>query len=89
VHLQQNGLVERLNCTLTENVRAMLAAASLPKKWWVETFTSTKLYNLCHNTCDYCAFHDPSGLCLELLFWTWWLSDLLHLARAGFSCGRV
>ena len=34
---QQNGVVERMNCTLLENVRCMLFNASLDKKFWAET----------------------------------------------------
>jgi hypothetical protein len=44
---QQNGCAERLNRTLTEKVRAMLASEKIPKKFWAEAFaTAVKLYNL-------------------------------------------
>ena len=34
---QQNGVAERLNCTLMESVRAMLSHSNLPNKFWAET----------------------------------------------------
>lgn len=40
---QQNGVAERLNRTLVEGVRTMLADSKLPKKFWAEAL-STKVY---------------------------------------------
>ncbi|KAH9660217.1 hypothetical protein KPL70_024138 [Citrus sinensis] len=34
---QQNGVAERMNCTLLEKVRCMLSNAGLDKKFWAET----------------------------------------------------
>ena len=33
---EQNGVAERMNRTLLESVRAMLADAKLPQKFWAE-----------------------------------------------------
>ena len=33
---QQNGVVERINCTIVEKVRGMLRMANLPKSFWCE-----------------------------------------------------
>ena len=33
---QQNGVAERLNCTLMESARAMLSHSNLPNKFWAE-----------------------------------------------------
>ena len=40
---QQNGVAERLNRTLIEMTRSMLAGSSLPQKFWAETL-STAVY---------------------------------------------
>ena len=40
---EQNGVAERMNRTLVESVRAMLADAKLPHKFWAETL-STAVY---------------------------------------------
>ena len=34
---EENGVAERLNCTLLEHARAMLMTAQLPKTLWPET----------------------------------------------------
>ena len=36
---QQNGVAERMNCTLLEKVRCMLSQANLGKEFWAETVT--------------------------------------------------
>ena len=38
---QQNGVTERLNRTLVESVRSILAHAKLPQKFWVEALNTT------------------------------------------------
>jgi hypothetical protein len=40
---------------------------------------------LCHNTCDYCACHGPSGLRLGLLHWIGYLV-LLYIWYASALC---
>ena len=40
---EQNGIAERMNRTLVESVRSMLADAQLPHKFWVEVL-STAVY---------------------------------------------
>ncbi|KAG8474528.1 hypothetical protein CXB51_031383 [Gossypium anomalum] len=40
---QQNGITERMNRTIMENVRCMLSNVNLPKSFWVET-TSTACF---------------------------------------------
>ena len=40
---EQNGVAERFNRTIAENMRAMLYHAKLPKKFWVEA-TNTAVY---------------------------------------------
>ena len=48
---QQNGLAERMNRTLLERVRCMLATAKLPKQFWAEVVTTTcYLVNRCHSS---------------------------------------
>ena len=43
---EQNGVAERVNRTLTEKARAMVAQAELPKSYWAEAvFTATFLKN--------------------------------------------
>ena len=43
---QQNGIAERMNRTLVESVRAMLADSKLPKRFWAEALaTATYLRN--------------------------------------------
>ena len=34
--LQQNGVAERMNCTIIEKIRCMLRMANLPKSFWGE-----------------------------------------------------
>ena len=38
---QQNGLAERMNRTLMDKVRSMLATTNLPKTLWTETLLTT------------------------------------------------
>ena len=38
---QQNGLIERMNRTLTERVIAMLSHAKLPNQFWAEALMTT------------------------------------------------
>ena len=33
---QQNGVAERMNCTIVEKIRCMLRMANLPKSFWGE-----------------------------------------------------
>lgn len=33
---QQNGVAERMNCTLMESARSMIAHAKLPNSFWAE-----------------------------------------------------
>ena len=40
---QQNGITERLNCTLIEGVHTMLADSKLPRRFWAEAL-STMVY---------------------------------------------
>lgn len=48
---QQNGLAERMNRTITEKVRCMLADAKLSKGFWAEAVnTVVKLINLIPNS---------------------------------------
>ena len=42
---QQNGVAERMNQTLVESVRAMLADSKLPKRFWAEA-TATNFSKL-------------------------------------------
>jgi len=43
---QQNGIAERMNCTIVEKVRSMLAESKLPKLLWAEAaLTATYLIN--------------------------------------------
>ncbi|CAH9077615.1 unnamed protein product [Cuscuta europaea] len=59
---QQNGLAERMNRTLLDKVRSMLATSGLPKKFWGEAV----------NTATYLINRSPSvpldGKCLEAVF---------------------
>ncbi len=41
--LQHNGVAERLNCTLMDKSRAMLADAQLPKSYWLKALNYTTL----------------------------------------------
>ena len=47
---QQNGAEERLNCTLIEGVRIMLADSKLPHRFWAEALS----------TCVYLRNHSPT-----------------------------
>lgn len=48
---QQNGLAERMNRTIVEKVRCMLADAKLSKSFWAEAVsTAVKIINLVPNT---------------------------------------
>ena len=47
---QQNGAAERLNCTLIEGVRTMLANSKLPHRFWAEALS----------TCVYLRNHSPT-----------------------------
>lgn len=48
---QQNGVAERMNRTLVESVRSMLADSKLPKRFWAEALaTATYLRNRCPTT---------------------------------------
>ncbi|PNX72588.1 copia LTR rider, partial [Trifolium pratense] len=48
---QQNGLAERMNMTLLEQVRCMLLRAGLPKRFWGEAVnTAAYLINRCPST---------------------------------------
>ncbi|CAH9095979.1 unnamed protein product [Cuscuta epithymum] len=59
---QQNGLAERMNRTLLDKVRSMLATSGLPKKFWGEAV----------NTATYLINRSPSvpldGKCPEFVF---------------------
>jgi len=45
--LQHNGVAERLNCTLMDKSRAMLADAQLPKSYWLKALNyATLLHNV-------------------------------------------
>ena len=46
--LEQNGVVERKNCTVVEMARSMLQEKNLPNKFWGEAVATTVyLLNLC------------------------------------------
>ena len=48
---EQNGVAERMNRTLVESVRSMLADAKLPHNYWAETLsTATYLRNIRRST---------------------------------------
>ena len=45
---EQNGVAERMNRTLVESIRSMLADSKLPKRFWAEALsTATYLRNRC------------------------------------------
>jgi len=37
---EQNGVAERMNCTLVESARSMLSHAGLPKSFWAEAIST-------------------------------------------------
>ncbi len=39
---EQNGVAERMNRTLMESVRSMLADSGLPKQFWAEALNTSK-----------------------------------------------
>ena len=47
---QQNGLIERMNITLTKRVIAMLSHAKLPNQFWAEALM-TAIYVLNLSPC--------------------------------------
>ena len=53
---QQNGVAERMNCTLMESARSMLAPAGLPDSYWAEA-VATAAYLTYNSLCK----HPMSG----------------------------
>ncbi|KAH9754149.1 Integrase catalytic domain-containing protein [Citrus sinensis] len=74
--LQQNGVAERMNRTLTERIRAMLRTAGLPNSFWEEAA----------KTACYIVNRSPStaiGLKTAMEMWTRKLADYSYLHAFG------
>ena len=74
---QQNGVTERMNCTIVEKVRCMLRMANLPKSFWGETVV----------TACYLINKSPSvPLGFDILERVWTGKNISYSHLTAFGC---